>query len=71
MRWSLWHDGQLSWGFVGSVVFATVLLIAHDLAWRLITVQFETLLICGIAAGLAAAVLLIVAVRLLSRRPQR
>jgi hypothetical protein len=69
-RW-LWHDGRLSWGVVGAALFLTVSLIAFDLAWRLVKLPFDTLLIAAVPIGLAAALVFLALVRVVRRRPRQ
>jgi hypothetical protein len=45
MTRSIWRDGRFSWGVIAIVVFLTASLIAFDVAWRVIRLQFETFLI--------------------------
>lgn len=64
---SIWKDGRFSWSAIGAVVFLTVSLLGFDVAWRAISLQFDTLLIYSILVDAAAALVLIVIVRLLTR----
>lgn len=58
MKRHFWVEGRLSWPFVASVVFATVSLMGLDLVWRIVTIQFDTLLIYAIIVDALVAVLL-------------
>lgn len=52
-----WVDGRLSWPLVAVIGFLTLWLLVLDYVWRVVTVQFETLLIYAVisnVAGLAA-----------------
>ena len=69
-RWLL-RDGRLSWGVVGAVVFVTASLIAFDLAWRLVKLPFDNLLIRAVAMDLAAALVVLSLVRVVLRRRRR
>jgi hypothetical protein len=69
-RW-LWRDGRLSWGVVGAAVFLTVSLIAFDLAWRLVKLPFDKLLIAALPIDLAAALVVLGVVRLVARAGRR
>jgi hypothetical protein len=71
MTRALWTEGRLSWGVVAVVVFMTVSVLAFDLAWRFVTIQFDTLLIYAIVVDAAVAVALALVIRLLWRRPRR
>lgn len=68
----IWVEGRLSWIVVGVVVFLSVSLIALDLAWRLLKIQFDTLLIYAFAIDVMAAIVVILIAlavrRSLSRR---
>jgi hypothetical protein len=71
MRRVLWRDGRLSWGVVGVIVFLTASLIAIDLAWRLIRLQFDTFLLYAGLIDLGAALALVLATMLWSRTLRR
>lgn len=61
----IWRDGRFSWGPIGVLVFVTVSLLAFDIAWRVIEVQFDRLLIDALLVDVAAAAGLIILVRIL------
>jgi hypothetical protein len=69
-RW-LWKEGRLAWGVVGVVVFLTLSILAFDIAWRVVRLQFDTLAIWAIVIDAAAAVAVIVVARLLIRARRR
>lgn len=64
---AIWKDGRFSWGVIGVVVFLAVSIVAFDAAWRLIKLQFDTLLIYAFLVDVAAAVALILVIRLFLR----
>jgi hypothetical protein len=64
---AIWKDGRFSWSAIGVVVFLTVSLLGFDVAWRAISLQFDTLLIYSILVDAAAALALILVVRVLTR----
>jgi hypothetical protein len=66
MTRSIWRDGRFSWGVIAIVVFLTVSLIAFDVAWRLIRLQFDTFLIYCILVDVA--VIFVVGLLLRARR---
>lgn len=68
---AIWKDGRFSWGAIGAVVFLTVSLLGFDVAWRAISLQFDTLLIYSILVDAAAALVLILVVRVLTRTCQQ
>ena len=59
MKRFFWIDGRLSWPFVTAVVFCTVSLIGLDLVWRIVVIQFDTLMIFAVVANLVAALILV------------
>lgn len=71
MTRAIWKDGRFSWGVIGVVVFLTVSLIAFDVAWRVIQLQFDTLLIYCVLVDLAAAVAAILVTCLVLRARRR
>jgi hypothetical protein len=67
----VWVDGRLAWPLVGLVVYLTATLILMDYAWRVMQMQFDTLMLYGLAiAGLplVIAVALLLQFRPASRR---
>jgi hypothetical protein len=68
---SIWKHGRFSWGVIGMVVFLTVSLIAFDVAWRVVKLQFDTFLIYCVTVDLAAGVAVILIVRLSLRARRR
>lgn len=65
-RW-LWTDGRLSWGVIAVVVFLTLSILAFDIAWRVVRLQFDTLAIWAVVIDAAAAVGVVLVARLLIR----
>ncbi|MGH7077930.1 MAG: hypothetical protein ACREFU_07495, partial [Acetobacteraceae bacterium] len=55
----IWVEGILSWTVVGVVLFCSLSLIALDLAWRVLKIQFDTLLIYAFASDVTAAIVVI------------
>ena len=66
MTRSIWRDGRFSWGVIAIVVFLTASLIAFDVAWRMIRLQFETFLIYCLLVD--TAVIFVAALLLRARR---
>jgi hypothetical protein len=65
MKPMFWIDGRLPWPLVATICFLTLSLLALDFAWRVITIQFETLLIFAVLGNLVGlSVLLMVCLRL-------
>jgi hypothetical protein len=71
MTRAIWKDGRFSWGVIGILIFVTVSLIAFDVAWRVVRLQFDTLLIYCVVVDVAAAVAVILLVRLFLRLRRR
>lgn len=65
-RW-LWTDGRFSWSAIAVVVFATLSILAFDVAWRVVRLRFDTLAIWAIVIDAAAAAGVILVARLLIR----
>jgi hypothetical protein len=59
----LWVDGRFSWWLVGAVIFLTVSALGFDMAWRLVKIQFDTLVLYGIVVEFAAAAALLLIAR--------
>jgi hypothetical protein len=68
---SIWKDGRLSWGVIAVVVFLTLTVLAFDLAWRVVKIQFDTLVLYAVAVDAAAAVALAVVIHLILRSRRR
>jgi hypothetical protein len=45
----LWIDGRFAWPLVAIVAYLTLTLIFMDYAWRVLVIQFDTLLLYGLA----------------------
>jgi hypothetical protein len=69
-RW-LWTDGRLSWGVIAVVVFATVSVLAFDVAWRVARLPFDRLAIYALVIDAAAAAAVIAIARRLIRARRR
>ena len=65
-RW-LWTDGRLSWGVIAVIIFLTLSILAFDIAWRVVRLQFDTLAIWAVVIDAAAAVGVVLVARLLIR----
>lgn len=66
LRW-LWKDGRFAWGAIAAAVFLTVSILAFDVAWRVVRLRFDALLICGVLIDAAAAAVLVLVARQLIR----
>ena len=64
----IWVDGRFSWWLVGAVIFLTLSALGFDMAWRLVKIQFDTLVLYGAAIEFAAAIALILIARRFSQR---
>jgi hypothetical protein len=62
-----WVDGRLSWPLVALIGFLTIWLLVLDYVWRVVTVQFETLLIFAVVSFVAGLLALALASRRLRR----
>jgi DMSO/TMAO reductase YedYZ heme-binding membrane subunit len=67
-----WVDGRLSWPLVALVAYLSAGLVILDYAWRVIVVQFDTLLLYAFAiAGPLFIVSVAVMVRYRARRTKK
>jgi hypothetical protein len=67
-----WVDGRLAWPLVGVIAYLSVSLIVLDYAWRIVTMQFDTLLLYALAiAGPLFAVAVALILRLRGRATQK
>jgi uncharacterized sodium:solute symporter family permease YidK len=64
-----WVDGRLPWPLVALVAYLSLALIVLDYAWRVIVVQFDTLLLYAFAIAVPLFVL-VVALMLRYRKPR-
>jgi hypothetical protein len=71
MTRSIWKNSRFSWGVIGVVVFLTVSLIAIDVAWRIVRLQFDSFLIYSVLIDVVAAVFVILVVRFFLRVSRR
>lgn len=67
---TLWRDGRLSWPFVVTVAYFAAALFLFDLAWRLLKMPIDDLLIFAGVAFAVSFALLMLAFRLFSRPDQ-
>jgi hypothetical protein len=61
-----WIDGRLPWPLVATIGFLTLSTLILDFAWRIVIIQFETLLIFaafGNLVGLGALLLICLRLR--------
>lgn len=57
-----WVEERLAWPLVVAISYASIWLIAVDYLWRVLTIQFDTLLLYSIG-GLVVGAILIAMVR--------
>jgi MYXO-CTERM domain-containing protein len=57
MKARVWVDGRLSWPLVAIIVFLAVSLVAVDLAWRVLVMPFDRLLVSAATIDGLVAVL--------------
>jgi hypothetical protein len=54
-----WVDGRLAWPLVAIIAFLTVSLLILDYVWRVVTLQFETLLIYAAIGNIVGLIVLL------------
>jgi hypothetical protein len=59
MRRLFWVNGRLSWPFVIAVAYVSVSAVILDYVWRVVVIQFDTLLLSAIVAVVAGTILLV------------
>jgi hypothetical protein len=55
----IWVDGRLAWPLVVAIVYVTCCVLGFDIAWRLLVLPFDRLVIYAAVLDLAVAALLI------------
>jgi hypothetical protein len=61
MKARVWVEGRLSWPLVAIIVFFAVSILAVDLAWRVLVMPFDRLLV---SAGLIDALVAVLGIGL-------
>ena len=60
MKRLLWVNGRLPWLLVASVVYLTVSALIVDYVWRVLVIQFDTLLLSAVVIDAAVAIGIVV-----------
>ena len=68
MKRLFWVNGRLSWPLVVAIAYVSVSAVILDYVWRVVVIQFDTLLLLAVAAEVAGPILVVLCYYALRRQ---
>jgi hypothetical protein len=68
MKRLFWVNGRLSWPLVVAIAYVSASAVILDYVWRVVVIQFDTLLLSAIVAVVAGTILLVLCSYVLRRQ---
>jgi amino acid transporter len=68
MKRLFWVNGRLPWPLVVAIAYVSVSAVILDYVWRVVVIQFDTLLLLAVAAEVAGAILVVLCCYALRRQ---